>query len=321
MAPPPPSTPPPELRLSAPVPQIRATAAPAPSVQELLLPNRSEQRPTLHAKKKKKKRGKKLLVTVVLLGMVGGAFYTFRNSSTIQNLLGHEPAAVPLPDQPFIRPNINSVTYSVILSAVQNGVPNNVTTNVEEDFLVGLGKSTTESQTGGALTASQELRDREYIFRPGQALGVEWTRQARIPESPSPFDVPTFIPMINDIIDQPLRNAMEPTSSKTAEVEGVTMTSLTYVIDRAQVPYIAPAIWARVPWLFDVPNASNLTVDVSYDENGLVRHLFIGVDPPQPGTGIDATWVTSYSLDVTTLNAPVAITIPVEALDVPPGTP
>ena len=53
-------------------------------------------------------------------------------------------------------------------------------------------------------------------------------------------------------------------------------------------PGIAPAIFARVPWLFDVPNASTLTVKVSYDETGLVRQLFFGVDPPQAGTGVDA---------------------------------
>ena len=62
-------------------------------------------------------------------------------------------------------------------------------------------------------------------------------------------------------------------------------------------------------------------MNVSYDETGLVRHLFLGVDPPQPGTGIDATWVTSYSLDVTALNAPVAVTVPIDVVDVPAGTP
>jgi len=192
---------------------------------------------------------------------------------------------------------------------------------VQEDFVALLGDSTIESQIGALATTTKELRTRDFIFRSGQALGVEWTRQPRVPESPSPHDVATFIPMVDDIIDQPLRNAMEPTSWKTTEVDGVRLNSLTYVIDRAQVPYIAPAIWARVPWLFDVPNASNLTVDVSYDETGLVRHLFIGVDPPQAGTGIDATWMTSYSLDVTTLNVPVTIEAPAQAVDVPAGTP
>ena len=141
------------------------------------------------------------------------------------------------------------------------------------------------------------------------------------PESPSPFDTPTFIPMVDDIIDQPLRDAMEPTSWKTTEVDGVKVMSRTYVIDRAQVPYIAPAIWALVPWLFDVPNASKFTVDVSYDETGLVRHLFLGVDPPQPGTGVDATWVTSYLLDVKSVNVPVVVDVPAQAVDVPVGTP
>jgi hypothetical protein len=64
-----------------------------------------------------------------------------------------------------------------------------------------------------------------------------------------------------------------------------------------------------------------LTVNVTYDENGLVRHLYLGVDPPQPGTGSDATWVTSYSLDVTALEAPVDITVPLDVVDVPAGTP
>jgi hypothetical protein len=73
--------------------------------------------------------------------------------------------------------------------------------------------------------------------------------------------------------------------------------------------------------LFDVPNASTLTVEVSYDKAGVVRHLAFRVDPPQPGTGSDATWVTSYSMDVTTLNVPVTIDVPVDAVDVPAGTP
>jgi hypothetical protein len=127
--------------------------------------------------------------------------------------------------------------------------------------------------------------------------------------------------MINDIVDQPLRDAMKPTESKVAAVNGETISTLTYVIDRAKVPEIAPSIYARVPWLFDVPNATNLTVTVSYDESGLVRHLYLGVDPPQPGTGSDATWVTSYLLDVSAVNAAVAVTVPVDVIDVPAGTP
>ncbi|MGZ4794082.1 MAG: hypothetical protein ACXWBO_19685, partial [Ilumatobacteraceae bacterium] len=96
---------------------------------------------------------------------------------------------------------------------------------------------------------------------------------------------------------------------------------LTYVIDRARVPELAPAIYARVPWLFDVPNATSLTIEITYDDTGLVRHLNFRVDPPQPGTGSDATWVTSYTMDVTSLNTPVAIEVPTDAADVPAGTP
>jgi hypothetical protein len=114
---------------------------------------------------------------------------------------------------------------------------------------------------------------------------------------------------------------MEPTSSKSTKTDGGVITTLTYVLDRARVPEIAPAIFARVPWLFDVPNAPTLTVEVSYDDTGLVRHLYLGVDPPQPGTGSDATWVTSYAMDVQVLNGTVAITIPLDTVDVPPGTP
>ncbi len=53
----------------------------------------------------------------------------------------------------------------------------------------------------------------------------------------------------------------------------------------------------------------------------MVRHLFFGVDPPQPGTGVDATWVTSYSLDVTSLDSPITIVVPIDVVDVPAGTP
>jgi hypothetical protein len=49
--------------------------------------------------------------------------------------------------------------------------------------------------------------------------------------------------------------------------------------------------------------------------------LFFGVDPPQAGTGIDAAWVTSYALDVTSVDLPVAIEVPVDVVDVPAGTP
>jgi hypothetical protein len=127
--------------------------------------------------------------------------------------------------------------------------------------------------------------------------------------------------MVDDIIDQTLRASMDPTTSKTTEVDGVTISSLTYVLDRARVPEIAPAIFAKVPWLFDVPNATTLTVQVSYDETGVVRHLFFGVDPPQPGTGVGATWITSYSLDVASLDSPISIVVPIDVVDVPAGTP
>jgi len=290
---------------------------PAINIADLLQP-KAEPRPV---KQKKKKRGKKLLTMVLLLGIVGGVGYHFRNAAPVQKVLGHDPAAAPLPDVPFVRPNVTSAQYSVTLSAVQNGVPNNVTTQVQEDFVNNVGESKVDSQVGGAFTSTQEIRTADSVFRPGQAYGKEWSRQPRVPETPSPFDTAQFIPMINDIVDQPLRDAMKPTESKVAAVNGETISTLTYVIDRAKVPEIAPSIYARVPWLFDVPNATTLTVTVSYDQSGLVRHLYLGVDPPQPGTGSDATWVTSYLLDVSAVNAPVTVTVPVDVVDVPAGTP
>jgi hypothetical protein len=260
------------------------------------------------------------LLVVVLLGTAGGAAYYFRNAGPIQRALGHEKVA-PLPDDPFVRPPISSAEYTVTLTAVQSGVPNNVTTRVREDFVNAFGESTVESQVGGTFTTSKEIRTRESLIRPGQAFGKLWSRQPRVPDAPSPYDAAEFIPMIDDIIDQPLRLAMKPTSSKLSKIDGIKITSLTYVLDRSQVPGIAPAIWARVPWLFDVPNASTLTVKVSYDEEGVVRQLYFGVDPPQPGTGVDAAWVTSYSLNVTSLNVPVVIDVPIDVVDVPAGTP
>src|SRR4051794_9216810 len=310
---------PPSLRLSAPVPVVRDTSSvPAISLQDLLQP-KPEPRQVKQAKKKR--GGKKLLSLIIVLGIVGGGAYYFRNSGPMQKVLGHDAPAAPLPATPFVRPSVTSAEYSVTLSAVQNGVPNNVTTKVQEDFANGVGQSTVDSQVGGVFTSTQEIRTRDSIFRPGQAFGKEWSRQPRIPETPSPFDTAEFIPMINDIVDQPLRDAMKPTSSKAVSVNGETISTLTYVIDRAKVPEIAPAIYARVPWLFDVPNATSLTVNVSYDDAGLVHHLYLGVDPPQPGTGVDATWVTGYLLDVATVNAPVAVTVPVDVVDVPAGTP
>jgi hypothetical protein len=307
----------PALRLSAPVPIVRDTSSvPVLNLQELLQPTKTEARPA----KRKKKRGKKLLTVVLLLTIAGGAGFYFRNTGPMQRVLGHDEIA-PLPDVPFARPNITSAVYTVTLSAVQNGAPNNVTTNVREDFVNAFGESTVESQIGGTFTTTQEIRTRESLIRPGQAPSTLWSRQPRVPDAPSPYDAATFIPMIDDIVDHPLRDAMKPTSSKLSDVDGVKITTLTYVLDRAKVPGVAPAIFARVPWLFDVPNASTLTVKVGYDETGLVRHLFFGVDPPEAGTGIDAAWVTSYSLDVTSVNVPVVIDIPIDVVDVPAGTP
>jgi hypothetical protein len=223
-----------------------------------------------------------------------------------------------------VHPDLSSAEFTITLSAVQNGVPNNVTTNVQEDYTTGVAKTTVESQTGAAFATTQEIRTSDSVFRPGQAYGKEWSRQPQVPETPNPFDAAKggFIPMIEDIVDLPLQEAMKPTKSKATQLDGEPMTSLTYVIDRAKVPEIAPAIFARVPWLFDVPNATTLTVDVTYDtKSGLVRHLSLNVDPPQPGTGSDATWVTSYSLDVTTVDVPLAITVPTDFVDVPVGTP
>jgi hypothetical protein len=289
----------------------------ANSFQDLRQPAKAEARPI----KRKRKRGKKLLIVLVLLGAAGGAGYYFRNSQPIQKVLGHERAAATLPDVPYVRPNIASAEYTVTLSAVQNGVPNNVTTKVEADYAGGVNRSTIDSQVGGAFATAQEIRTSEFVFHPGVEFGTTWTRQPRVLESPSPFDAAEFIPMISDIVDQPLRDATEPTSSNSKTVDGSTITSLTYVLDRADVPEIAPAIFARIPWLFEVPNATTLTVEVSYDESGLVRHLLFSVDPPQPGTGSDATWATDYSMDVTSLNAPVVIAVPTDVVDVPVGTP
>ena len=286
------------------------------NLQDVVPPTKTEARPA----QRKKKRGKKLLTFVLVLAAAGGAGFIFRNSGLVQRVLGHDEIA-PLPDVPFVRPHITSAEYTVTLSAVQNGVPNNVTTKVREDFVNAFGESTVESQIGGTFTTTQEFRTPESLIRPGQVDGKLLSRQPRVPDTPSPYDVATFIPMIDEIVDRPLREAMKPTSSKLSEVDGVKVTTLTYVLDRAKVPGIAPAIFARVPWLFDVPNASTLTVKVSYDETGLVRQLFFGVDPPQAGTGVDAAWVTSYALDVTSVDLPVAIEVPVDVVDVPAGTP
>ncbi len=318
--PPPPAVATPVLRLSVPaVARVQETTGNTPAINfaDFMQPAKAEARPV----KRKKKRGKKLMIILVLLGMAAGTGYYFRNAERVQKVLGHDQAAAPLPEVPFVRPNVTSAEYSITLSAVQNGVPDNVTTTVQADYATGTGQSTVDSQIGGTFATAQEIRTTEFVFHPGAAFGTPWTRQPRVVEAPSPYDAAEFIPMINDIIDQPLRDATEPTSSETETVEGTTFTSLTYVLDRAKVPEIAPAIFARIPWLFDVPNATTLTVDVSYDESGLVRHLLFSVEPPEPGTGIDATWVTSYTMDVTTLNAPVVITVPTDAVDVPAGTP
>jgi hypothetical protein len=216
---------------------------------------------------------------------------------------------------------VKSAEFSVTLSAVQNGVPNNVTTKVRADYLTGLGETTVEGQVGGAFTTSREIRTPEYLFHPGDPLATTWTRQPRTPDTPATYDTADFIPMVNDIIDQPLRDSMQPKASMSEKVGGATISSVTYVIERAHVPEVAPAIFARVPWLFDVPNATTLTAVISYDDTGLIRHLDFRVDPPQPGTGSGATWVTSYTLDVTSLDSPVMISVPVDAVDVPVGAP
>jgi hypothetical protein len=312
-------------RLAAPtVAQIRDTTVTSatkpllPTYQELIQATNAEAaKPT----KLKNKRSKKPLFALVVLGALGGGGYYLRDTPQAQRLLGHEQAVTTLPEPSTVRPTVTSAEYSVTLNAVQNGVPSKVTTVVAADYAASLIQSTVETRVGGTFTTSQEIRNAESVFHPGTTYGSSWTRQPRVPESPSPYDATTFVPTINDLVDQTLRDAAEPTSSKTETVNGTKMTALTYVLDRASVPEIAPAIFTAVPWLFDVPNATTLTVEISYDETGLVRHLRFGVDPPQPGTGSDATWVTSYTMDVTSLNAPVTITVPTDAVDVPVGTP
>lgn len=290
---------------------------PAVSFQDLL-GTKTETRPV---KRKKKKRGKKLFTFLIFVGLVGGVGYHFRNAEAVQHVLGHKSAAAPLPAQPFVRPTVTSAEFAVTLSAVQNGVPNNVTTKVRADYVTGTNETIVDSQIGGAFTTSKEIRTTDYLFHPGDPAETTWGRQPRTPETPTTYDAATFIPMVNDIIDQPLRDNLKPTASTSEKVGDATISSVTYVIDRARVPEVAPAIYARVPWLFDVPNATTLTAVISYDESGLIRHLDFRVDPPQPGTGSDATWVTSYTLDVSSLNSPVAITVPVDAVDIPAPTP
>jgi hypothetical protein len=243
-----------------------------------------------------------LVSFVFLLGLLGGAAYVFRNTAPVQRALGHEEAAAPLPELPFTRPTITSAEYSITLSAVQN-------------------RTTVESQMGGVFTTAEEIRTLDFLYRPGADAAAPWTRQPRTPETATAFDLATFIPIVNDVVDQPLRDSVQPKSSHVSHIGEIEVTVLTYVLDRARVPEIAPAIYARVPWLFDVPNAATLTVEVAYDETGVVRHLAFRVDPPQPGTGSDATWVTSYTMDVTSLNTPVSIVVPFNAVDVPVGTP
>ena len=304
------------LRLSPVSTPVRDTGSlPALSFQELLQPAKTDIRP----RKRKKKRGRKLVVLVLLVGGVGG--YMFRNAEPVQRLFGHGHEAKPLPVQPFVRPNITSAEYTVTLAAVQNGVPNNVTTTVKADYINGVGESTVESQNGGEFSTSDEIRTRDFLFHPDPATIDAWTRQPRVADVVSPYDTAAFIPMIDGIVDQTLRDATEPQSSRSEKLGETTITTLKYRLDRARVPEIAPAIYAMVPWLYDVPNATTLTVEVSYDDSGLVRHLFFGVDPPQPGTGAGATWVTGYTLDVTAVDLPIAITVPATFVDVPAGTP
>jgi hypothetical protein len=307
-----------------------------PSYQDLVLAGVAEARPaqatgknkqkhkSKHKSNNQKRSGKKLLAIVVVLAAAGGAAYKFRASEPVQKVLGHQPKAAALPVAPFVRPKVTSAEYSVTTSAVQNGTPNNVTTTVRADYALGSNEISIANQVGGAFTTSTEIRTPEFVFRPG-ADAATWAQEPRVPESLSPYEAAEFIPMINDVVDQPLRDATKAKSSKKETVGGATISTLTYVLDRAKVPEIAPAIFARVPWLFDVPNATTLTIVVSYDaQSGIVRHLSYAVDPPQPGTGSDATWVTSYTLDVTSVNAPVTITVPATAVDpaaVPPVDP
>jgi len=287
------------------------------SFQELLQPAKSDARTSKRTTKRKRKRGKKLLGLVVVLGAFAVGGYAARNLPIAQRLLGHDEQAKPLPEVPLVRPSITSAEYTVTLTAVQNGVPNNVTTKVKVDYLAGVGETVTENQTGGAFSSADQVRTRDFLFQPGAAPADPWTRQARAPGVVDPYDSTDFIPMVDGLVDQTLRDATTPVASKTEHVDGATMTTLTYRLERAKVPEIAPAIFARAPWLFDVPNAATLTVEITYDDSGLVHHLRLGVDPPQPGTGIDATWVTGYELDVTAVNLPVAIIVPNNYVDVP----
>ncbi len=327
--PPQPPAPATVLKLTTPsVAQIRETTITSatkpllPTYQELIQAT-ADQAPQSSSRKIKNsnKRSKKPLVALLVLAALGGGGYYFRNSPQAQRLMGHEQQVAPLPTTPFVRPGVTSAEFTVVTSAVANGVPNKVTSKVVADYTKTTTQSTTDTQIGGVFTSSQEVRTSDAVFHPGAAFGSAWTRQPVVAETPGPYDTPEFLPMIDSVVDQSLRDHAKPTKSKSATVEGTTITSLTYVLDRSSVPEIAPAIFARTPWLFDVPNATTLTVEVSYDQGGLVRHLSLAVDPPQPGTGSDKTWVTSYTMDVASLNAPVTIAVPTDAVDAPVGTP
>jgi hypothetical protein len=317
------------LKLTTPsVAQIRETTITSatkqllPTYQELIQASSDQAAPSKSRKvKNSNKRSKKPLVALLVLAALGGGGYYFRNSPQAQRLMGHEQHVAPLPTTPFVRPGVTSAEFTVVTSAVANGVPNKVTSKVVADYAHTTTQSTTDTQVGGVFTSSQEVRTIDSVFHPGATFGSAWTRQPVVPEAPGQFDTADFLPMIDSVVDQPLRDHAKPATSKSETVAGTTITSLTYVLDRSSVPEIAPAIFARTPWLFEVPNATTLTSTVSYDQTGLVRHLSLAVDPPQPGTGLGATWVTSYTMDVVSLNAPVNIAVPTDAVDVPVGTP
>ena len=196
--------------------------------------------------RRRRSGGKKLLSMVVVLGILGGGAYLFRNAAPIQKLLGHDPAAAPLPDDAVRAADAHERSvHRDPVGCAERRAQQRHDPRCKKTSPTALVRARSTVRWAVSFTSTKEIRTTDSIFRPGQAYGKEWSRQPRVPETPSPFDTAEFIPMISDIIDQPLRDAMQPTSSKATPVNGETISTLTYVIDRAKVPEIAPSIYRQ----------------------------------------------------------------------------
>ena len=160
-------------------------------------------------------RRKKLLVLVVLFCVIGGAGLTFRNAAAMQKLLGARHSTAHAARR-AIRPAASNERriHSHPVGRAERRAQQRHDQGARRLRSTGVGESTVESQIGGVFTTTTGVPHRRLDLPPGPGLRQALESTASCSGNAEPIRPADFIPMIDDIVDQPLRDAMQPTSSK-----------------------------------------------------------------------------------------------------------